>query len=958
MRTVTEIHLIHLSHTDIGYTHDQPTLWDLQRRFLDRAIDLCERDADDDGPSAFRWTAEATAPVTDWLESASPERVEALRRLEADGRIELTAMPANITPLYGPAEMIESLQPVETLRERYGFDVRYAMNFDVNGQNWPLVDALLDAGVEGFWMGINNHFGAAPTDRPSLFRWEGPSGVTLPTLDGYHYSAGLNLGIGRDVEEFCGRWRTVAERLNETGYDLPTLPVPTYHPFGDNGPPFDRYCEFVEEWNSQSAVVDGDLPTIRFSTPSLWWASVEDRVDNAPIRCGDWTDYWNFGCLSSARETGINRNSRRRLLTADAMEAVLGALGEAKDERPSDRRMRVETRRRAWRNLLLYDEHTWGADTSISVPRGDDTGTQWNHKANYAHTARSHSNALRRDAVAEIARYVAGDGTEDADAADVTGEIGGPEADMERPTNDGPETDLVVMNPLPWRRTQSGPVPKHVVSPRGVDDDSTAARHFQDRDPSRSTPAAFDNGDDSEVFGTDSYWLPPTTLPGFGYTVVSADELRTLGDRSSDERSVVETGGYRITFDRECGGVTRWYDVERDEEWVDDSGENRFAGVVHERVADDEHDRPRQLLYRYDADVDRRLVATGATETYDGFQSDWHARRWRPTDVLCHRVTELPSGYEVRQRLAVPSLPGPVSLRMLLDNSGASMIVDVAWEMGLDTHPESTYVTFPFALDDPTPYVDVGGQAMRPGRDQLSESCHNYYTVQRWAALDGDERSVTVGCPINPLVQFGDFHFADNQSSVDLDRALLLGWVTSNYWDTNFRARQPGLVRGRYHISLRDEPFDEAMAHRVGLEAEHYRPLAQTTGEASGTVDVTETSPNRQASTLGLHASTGRLLNLPDPPVLVHHVRPAAAETIGTTERRGEAEADRIDVVLRNASDTARCAMIKSETVSIEDAHVRRSSGGVDISDGTVEVAMEPRALRIIRLRCSTGETH
>jgi hypothetical protein len=81
-------------------------------------------------------------------------------------------------------------------------------------------------------------------------------------------------------------------------------------------------------------------------------------------------------------------------------------VGKGRNERPSDRRVAAGTRRRAWRNLAFYDEHTWGADTSVSVPDSDDTRTQWNHKANYAHTARSNSNAVRRDAVAEIARHV------------------------------------------------------------------------------------------------------------------------------------------------------------------------------------------------------------------------------------------------------------------------------------------------------------------------------------------------------------------------------------------------------------------------------------------------------------------------------------------------------------------------------------------------------------------------
>lgn len=401
---VEEIHLVHHCHTDIGYTHDQPTLWDLQRRFIDTAIDLADRDADLDAPHAFKWTVETTAPLLRWLESASEEQLARFERLEDAGRIEVTGMFANLTPLYGPAETVESLRPVRELRESYGFDISHAMNCDVNGHNWPIVDTLLDAGIDGFSMAINEHFGGAPPNRPEPFRWEGPSGRELLAYNGCHYSTGWHLGIGRDIDEFREEsWPAFAERLEAQEYPLPAVMLQSYHPFGDNGPAYD-FGPFIEEWNEQEAVLDGDLPRIRMVTPSEWWDVVEEHRDDLPVRRGDWTDFWNFGAASSARELAVNRESRDRLNAADAAEAALGAMGASAEERDPTRRAAAGTRGEAWWGLQFFDEHTWGADVAIWDPHSEDTTSQWHHKAGYAWDARSHSQTLRRDALAELAR--------------------------------------------------------------------------------------------------------------------------------------------------------------------------------------------------------------------------------------------------------------------------------------------------------------------------------------------------------------------------------------------------------------------------------------------------------------------------------------------------------------------------------------------------------------------------
>ncbi len=415
MNSIDEIFIVHHCHTDIGYTHDQPIVWDLQRRFIDKAIALAERDIDQPECEAFHWTVETTAPLLRWLRTASDEQIARFRALEERGRIEVTGMFANLMPLYDQTELIESLRPVRHLREEYGFEIRTAMNGDVNGHNWPLVDRLLDAGIDGFSMAVNRHWGGAPLTRPLAFRWEGPSGRILRTYNGFQYGGGYNMGIGHDADDLRSRWLPrLDDHLDHIDYDLPILMIQTTHPFFDNNPPFDTLPSFVAEWNGQSAVVDGDLPSLRLATLTEWWDAVDDCDGDLPVHRGDWTDYWNFGSITSARETAINRESRRRLDTADALEAALTATGRRRSERSPVRRSAPGQRERAWWGLTMFDEHTWGADVSVEYAESDDTRSQWYHKAKHAYDARSGSLLLRRDAIAEFARQVAdGDGSEE-----------------------------------------------------------------------------------------------------------------------------------------------------------------------------------------------------------------------------------------------------------------------------------------------------------------------------------------------------------------------------------------------------------------------------------------------------------------------------------------------------------------------------------------------------------------
>jgi hypothetical protein len=275
--------------------------------------------------------------------------------------------------------------------------------------------------------------------------------------------------------------------------------------------------------------------------------------------------------------------------------------------------------------------------------------------------------------------------------------------------------------------------------------------------------------------------------------------------------------------------------------------------------------------------------------------------------------------------------------------------------MEMESHPESTYLTFPLNLSDPEVTLDVGGQAMRPGRDQLPGTCRDFYTVQRWVDFNDGERGMTIGCPINPLVQLGSFTFGENKSTADIDQAHLLGWVTNNFWDTNFRAYQPGRVRARYHLRPYEGNFDESTAHAFGMEAEHWEPVAQTMGERSA-----------QSPTL---PAVGTLLSLPDPPTLVLHVRPTAgncgvypcpSDAAAVSSESTDAD---VAVLLKNASDEPQNASFDSGVLAIEGARTatvlgeRPTDERIQRTDDGIMIELNAREMRLVLLTLGSADS-
>ena len=148
---------------------------------------------------------------------------------------------------------------------------------------------------------------------------------------------------------------------------------------GDNGEPESDLCEFVKAWNE-----DFEWPKFIISSTSEAFSAFEKQYGSEiPQFKGDLTPYWEDGAGSSALETGINRSSADRLTQAEALAAMLA---------PST--YRAADFNDAWRNILLYSEHTWGASASVRDSESPMTTGQWAFKRQFALDGETQSESL------------------------------------------------------------------------------------------------------------------------------------------------------------------------------------------------------------------------------------------------------------------------------------------------------------------------------------------------------------------------------------------------------------------------------------------------------------------------------------------------------------------------------------------------------------------------------------
>lgn len=161
-----------------------------------------------------------------------------------------------------------------------------------------------------------------------------------------------------------------------------------YTVHGDNGPPDELMPDVIRAWNERY-----DSPQFRITTTKEFFTAFEEQYgEYLPTYGGDMTPTWEDGASSTARETAMNRESAARLTRTEILWSMLSPESDYPARELAE----------AWKNVLLFSEHTWGASASGPDPYSQFTKDLWAGKKMYADSADVQSRRLCDETMAGI----------------------------------------------------------------------------------------------------------------------------------------------------------------------------------------------------------------------------------------------------------------------------------------------------------------------------------------------------------------------------------------------------------------------------------------------------------------------------------------------------------------------------------------------------------------------------
>jgi len=718
-------------HNDVGYTDLHPNVEELNNRNTDRMMEVL------DAYPFYKFNLETAWLAEEYLRSRSgPYRTKFLANLR-QGRLSVNAFYLNLlTGTCSGEELYRALYFAHQLHREEGGNFDYACLTDVPSHSWFLPTLLSDVGVKRFANGSNQtrapilHNNNLNEDSP--FWWEGMNGerILMEYARAYGHLEILTEGARVEGKSTVGLLeRTLPQfLLRYLRDDYAPDAVMIYGTYEDNAViPGTAEAKTVAAWNEAF-----EFPKLILATDAEYFEYIEKHfADKLPVHRGDCGAYWEDGVASTARITALHRQTQQLLPSAETA-AALASMCDPRNRYPA------EDFRAAWRNVLFYDEHTWGARRGAEQPGRDFVERQWKVKEGFATQANHAALNLLTRAHNRLSQQINLEGS-----------------------------SMVVFNWLNQERT--APVEVQIASQEQLVD-------LADGQPV-SLDAFFERD------GWRKVRFLAREVPAMGYKAYGIRRLSKGAPPQSEPipGETIESAFYRLTIDRRTGAVRSLFDKSQNRELVDAQAPYKLNEYLY--VSGGDGTKRNSLL------LNCAFISTPTQLRVD-----------TPSDAEIKECMKTPLGQRIVAVTRGKNTPSIRSEYLLYDSLKRVDIVNTI-EKEEVRNMEAVYFAFPFVARHPAFEYQIQNGWVRPNADQMPGACREWFATQNLVHLRDGSFSVAWSTPDAPMITLQDINRGLWLSHLQVTNGHVYSYAMNNYWFTNYRGQQGGTFVFRYFIT-------------------------------------------------------------------------------------------------------------------------------------------------------------
>lgn len=775
-----EVHLVHFSHTDTGYTDLPSRVARNHGRFLRDILKFCRYTVDYPDEAKFHWTFETGYQFKNAWERISAEEQEETIKYIKEGRIELTPIfLAHTSEQYDYEVLARTLNYITKFCRKYDLPLKSAMNTDITGLPWGLVQVLAGNGIRYLTTGVNSTRGRAPkVHRP--FYWGARDGSRVLVWDtdpNNSYIEGTTLGFTRDYNIVLDKLPRYLKRYNDKNFPYDIIGFRTAGANADNANPVLEISNIVKKWNEEWV-----FPRVLFSTNSNFMEALEKRGgDKFPVVKKAWQDYWVDTYGTVARETAVCRNAHEMLATSEKISSLINI---------HDKNFRYpkEEFDDIYFNMTMADEPDTCAAQGVSDPDNLQSKGQLHEQATFVY---------RGAITANETQYLA--------------HLAFPSIIKTK------KNSILIFNPLSWKRTDivQVEIPKKYLN----------GKHVIIKNSNDEILATVKTGED--VLSV-KYSFIVRDIPPFGYLRYFVEFCDKPTDKPKNihvKSKTIENQFYKIAY-KDDGTIGSIFDKDAQCELVNNNDTFGFNQLIYEETVGERKpvsfDNFRDLEQWSEPDLDfMDLSHKLSPERFP--RRDTKFNRICPTLIENTKIDQNELFTDISNRVSFSNITrADRTVRLYHDIKRIDFLLNM--DKREVRRSEAIYLAFPFLLYNFQLEMENAYSFLKPEQEQLPGSCRDWYLVQKWIRIFNEKLSVFWSPIEAPLVQLSDIQTGKWLHNLDLKKSTIYSWLFNNYWWTNIPASQGGWdYTFRYSLSSSAGQPDRIKSFKHGWN--HHSPL-------------------------------------------------------------------------------------------------------------------------------------